>query len=61
LCVEGVLADDQRGEAVADPEASVASRPAPKSSLRRNLLALVVGVIVLDVLAFLVIPPFPAG
>lgn len=61
MYVEGVLADDQGGQAVADAEAVAAPRPAPKSSLRRNLLALVIGVIVLDVLAFLVIPPFPAG
>jgi F-type H+-transporting ATPase subunit a len=35
--------------------------PARRSSLKRNILLLVVGVIVLDVLAALFVPPFPKG
>lgn len=49
----------------ASAQAGVTAEPAPAAAprftLRRKILALIVGVIALDILAYFVIPPFPIG
>ena len=54
--------DPRPAETAGEPAATEpAPEPARRSNRRRNILLLLVGVIVLDVVAAFVVPPFPKG
>jgi len=50
----------EAGEPAATEPASATARPA-RSNLRRNIILLLVGVILLDIVSAIVVPPFPKG